>query len=284
MEALLDFASLIKDKKSPHPLTILSVVPNNEMAEINLRKARKNLDSTVKYASGSQTDVSVMATIDHNIAGGISRASREVSADGILLGWPSEVGIIEKFVGEKAESILNQTAINIFMCHFGRSFVANNRIILFCPPMAEAEKGFGYWLNKIARLSQELTLPVQVVSDGRSANAIRDYIRANKLSSGFKFTDHEEWDDLGGLRDYVKPDDLVAFVSARQGGVSYRHPFDGIFKKLGKVYADNNRILIFPASRTDFSLDEYEDVRSVPLIQRIGKEIGNIWGRGKKES
>src|SRR5690606_11048901 len=88
MEALLDFATLIKSKNSPHPITLVTVVPNNEMAELNLKTARKNLDSTAKYASGSETAANMMATVDYNIAGGISRAAREVSADCIVLGWP----------------------------------------------------------------------------------------------------------------------------------------------------------------------------------------------------
>src|SRR5690606_23436167 len=99
MESLLDFATLIKSKRSPLPLTILTVVPNNEMADQNLRKARKNLDSTAKYASGSEIEVNMTATIDYNIASGISRASKEVNADAIILGWPSKPGIIEKMVG-----------------------------------------------------------------------------------------------------------------------------------------------------------------------------------------
>src|SRR5690606_37937321 len=125
METLLDFATLIKSKHSPHPLTVVTVVPNNESAERNLLKARKNLDSTAKYASGSATEVSVQATIDYNIPNGISRAALEQSADGILLGWPSKPGIIEKLVGEKTESILNKTDTNLFMCQVDKSLVSH---------------------------------------------------------------------------------------------------------------------------------------------------------------
>src|SRR5690606_11213032 len=68
MEPLLDMATLIRNKKTSHPLTVLSVVPNNELAEINLKKARNNLDSIARYASGSETEVNIVTTIDYNIA------------------------------------------------------------------------------------------------------------------------------------------------------------------------------------------------------------------------
>ena len=281
MESLLDLATLIKSKHSPHPITVLTVVPNNEMAEQNLQRARKNLDSTAKYASGSETEVNMMATIDHNIPSGISRAAREEAADGILLGWPSKPGIIEKMVGEKTESILNQTDTNLFMCHVDKPLVMQKRIVVFCPPLSESELGFDFCMEKILRLSQELTIPIQYICDIRTKQAILDCMERNKNSTRVLFAEYGEWDDLTGLREFVRENDLIVFVSARQGEVSYRHSFDGIPKKLGKVYAQHNRILMFPSRRAGYSLDEYEDVSAAPIFQRIGRGIGNIFTKDK---
>ena len=282
MESLLDFATLIKSRHSPHPITVLTVVPNNEMAEQNLQRARKNLDSTAKYASGSETEVNMMATIDHNIASGISRAAREVMADGILLGWPSRPGIIEKMVGEKTESILNQTDTNLFMCHVDKPLVLQKRIVVCCPPLSESELGFDYCVEKILRLSQELTIPIQFICDMRTQQAISVFMERNKSSTRVLFIDHNEWDDLATLRSAVKDNDIIVFISARQGEVSYRHSFDGIPKKLEKVYAQYNRILIFPSRRAGYSLDEYEDVSAAPILQRIGRGIGNMFTKDKR--
>ncbi|MBU7577243.1 MAG: cation:proton antiporter, partial [Flavihumibacter sp.] len=46
IESMLELAILFKDKKSPHPITVLSVVPNNEEAENNLASARKKLEKS----------------------------------------------------------------------------------------------------------------------------------------------------------------------------------------------------------------------------------------------
>jgi len=282
MEILLDFATLIKNKKSLHPVTILTVVPNNEMAEANLKKARKNLDSTAKYASGSEIEVNMMATIDYNIAGGISRASREVLADSILIGWPSQTGIIEKMVGEKTESILNRTDINIFMCHFDKPFVTNTRITLICPPMAEDEKGFTYWLNKVGLLAVELTLPVICVANGRSIEAVQRYLKRNKINCDIRFVAHQDWDNLSTLSSYITDNDLLIFVSARIGEVSYNSEFNGIPKKLTRMYANNNKILVYPSRRATSVFDNYDEVsamssnRGYTRLQRVGKELGSI--------
>ncbi len=282
MEALLDFATLIKSKHSPHPLTVVTVVPNNESAEQNLLKARKNLNSTAKYASGSETEVSIMATIDYNIPNGISRAALEQSADGILLGWPSKPGIIEKLVGEKTESILNKTDTNLFMCSVDKPLVSHRRILMFCPPLTESELGFDFCLAKMMRLSGELSLPIHFVCIGRTKSVIEAYLAKNKTSTVVHFEVHNDWDDLSKLNTFVKDNDLVVFVSARQGEVSYRYSFDRIPKKLGNVYSQFNRILIFPKRRGGHSLDEYEEVPTSPILRRIGQGIGNMFTKDKQ--
>lgn len=282
MEILLDIATLIRNQKSKNPLTVLSVVPNNEMAEINLRSARKNLDSIAKYASGSETEVNVMATIDFNIASGISRASKEVSADCILLGWPSKTNIIDKLVGEKTESILNRTDINIFMCHLEKPFISLKRIIVFSPPISESEKGFTYWMTKVSKLGQELSLPLILVCNTRTQNAIVGFINSKKLSLNISYVNHYNWDDLNTLQPYVESDDLLIFVSARAGEVSYNSSFDGIPAKLDRSYSGNNRILIYPSRRKNYFIDDFVDMShghtpATDTLLRLGKRFGDIW-------
>ncbi|WP_257091708.1 cation:proton antiporter [Sphingobacterium sp. E70] len=54
MEPILDFSTYIKSKKCTQPVNIVSVVKDNEQAQLNMSKARKNLDNMVRYASGSR--------------------------------------------------------------------------------------------------------------------------------------------------------------------------------------------------------------------------------------
>lgn len=124
IEKLLEFAIFIKDKKSQKPISILSVVSNNEDAEINILKARNKLEEFVKQASASETEVNIISTIDHNVASGISRISKEIMADMIVLGWPHRAGFIDKLIGEKVDSIINNTTKTTFICHFEKAFGA----------------------------------------------------------------------------------------------------------------------------------------------------------------
>src|SRR5690606_26201011 len=109
MEPILDFATLVKSKRSPFPISILSVVPDDKQAQRNLIDARKNLDNTARYASGSETEVEMLTPVDFNIPSGISHMAKQTFADCIIMGWPSATSFLDKIIGEKAESILNKT-------------------------------------------------------------------------------------------------------------------------------------------------------------------------------
>lgn len=290
MEILLDLATLVRNQKTVEPLTVLSVVPNNALAELNLKKARKNLDSIARYASGSETEVEIMTTIDYNIAGGISRASKEVSADCILLGWPSKVSIIDKLVGEKTESILNRTNTNIMMCSLPQPLVTQARIMVFAPPLSEAEKGFPYWMEKLNRLAQELSRPVCFVCNKRTEKYIQRLQENNKSRIPVSFVYYTNWDALEGLNQYIKAQDMIVFISARVGEVSYNASFDGIPRKLGRLYGEHNIILVYPSRRVGYYGDELVDVHTAPYapgqeaLFKLGRKVGNLFTKENKKN
>jgi hypothetical protein len=281
MEAILDFATLVKSKKSPHPLNILSVVPNDEQAERNLYEARQNLDKMAKYASGSETEVDLMTKVDFNIASGISSASKEAFADCLILGWPSATSFVEKIVGEKTESILNRTDATLMMCRIEKPFITNKMITIFVPPMAESEVGFAYWMEKMTKLASELSLPITFVCNRRSHSAVELMLDNLKSSVPVTFEEYEDWDNIYGLATFSNSDSLLVFVSARYGDVSYRDSLDGLAKRVGKYYKNQNLILIFPSRLEDQHIDEYEDVQTAPIFRRISREIGNMFSKEK---
>ncbi|MCA5005524.1 cation:proton antiporter [Sphingobacterium bovistauri] len=281
MEPILDFATLIKSKKSPFPINIVSVVPDDEQAERNIIEAKRNLENTAKYASGSETEVELLTTVDMNIPSGIARMSKSVLADIIIMGWPSVVSFVDKIVGEKAESILNKTDATLLMCRIEKPMITHRSITVFVPPLAESEVGFGYWLEKILKLAQELSLPISFVCDARTEENIDE--AKNKLKSSVRATygNYEDWDNIYGLATFSNSDSLLVFVSSRSGEVSYRDSLDGLAKRVGKYYKNQNLILIFPSRQENQHIDEYESVEASPIFRKISREIGNIFNKEK---
>lgn len=289
METLLEFAVFVKNKKSVNPITILSVVPNDEEAEKNLIRAKKNLQSLVKMALANETKVKITATIDHNIAGGIIRASREEMTDTIMIGWPRKTGLIERFIETKTALIISRTSKAVYICHFEHPLVGHNKIVLVCPPLGELEPGFEIWLPKINVLSKELSLNVHCYCNSTSKAAIVEYFHHRKHKSGFTFSDEFDLPDIQLLQKQVNAEDMLIYVAARRTSVSYENCMENIQEKLEKNFAPNSKIIIYPRTHhIDSKFSEYGDINPESLnqgferVQKIGKDLGNLLKREHK--
>jgi len=289
METLLEFAVFVKNKKSVNPITILSVVPNDEEAEKNLVRAKKNLQSLVKMALANETKVKITATIDHNIAGGIIRASREEMTDTIMIGWPRKTGLIERFIETKTALIISRTSKAVYICHFEHPLVGHNKIVLVCPPLGELEPGFEIWLPKINVLSKELSLNVHCYCNSTSKAAIVEYFHHRKQKSGFTFSDEFDLPDIQLLQKQVNAEDMLIYVAARRTSVSYENCMENIQEKLEKNFPANSKIIIYPRTHhIDSKFSEYGDINPESLnqglerFQKIGKDLGNLLKREHK--
>lgn len=285
IQKLLEFTLLIKDKKSPNPVTILSVVPNNAEAESNLISARKMLEEFKMEGAASEVKVNTIATIDYNPASGITRISREIMADIIVLGWPDKIGLIDKFVGGKVNMLIKNVDKNLFICYLDHHIIDQKRIVLITAPFAEKENGFEIWLSKVMKLANELRLPIVHFGHKNTFSAIKNRMKQKHLSLSIESSLFENWNDFLVLSKYIREKDLIIIVSARKNSVSYVSAMDNIPAKLEKYFAKNNKIVIYPKQFNQIAInqDDYSSrplAKSFEVIESIGKGIGNIF---KKE-
>jgi len=287
---LLEFSIFIKDKKSANPISILSVVSNNDEAEINILKTRSKLEEFVKQASASETKVNIITTIDHNRASGIARISREIMADIIILGWPNRSGLMEKLIGEKVDNILNNTDKTTFICHFEKPLVLHKRLVIVIPPLGEHENGFEQWYTKMSKLAQELSIPILLCCNETTQNSVYKLMKKARLTASIMANLFEDWDDFFVLSKAIKPDDLIVLVCARKGAASYMNVLENLPSKLEKHFEKNSRIVIYPLQFNQrIGTERYDDITPEPLrkgietVQKIGRGIGNIFKKDDLE-
>lgn len=246
IKRLLNFAVLIKEPNSTHPLALLNVVTNNEEAEKQVALAKKQMESFLSETTASDTEVNVMATIDQNRAAGISRTAREIAADLILLGWPKKEGLFDHMTNNQVDGLLNETKKTLFICHLPNPMVTHKAIFVIIPPRAEFEDGFNIWLSKLLKLSNELTVPLNINCTKRTFGAISKFCDLNKLTTPLNFNYFDEWADILILFRNLSENDLIMLVASRRGGLSYNSSMDKLPLKLERYFTDYNRIVVYP--------------------------------------
>jgi Kef-type K+ transport system membrane component KefB len=271
IERLLEFSVFLKNKKSKHPISVLSVVSNNEEAEINILKARKKLEEVVKHASGTETDVRIITTIDHNTASGINRISKEIMADIVILGWPQKTGIIDKIIGEKVDNIIHNSDKTTLITALAKPLIEHKRIVAVIPPLAQHELGFATWLSKIGLLASELKLPILFYTSNDVKENLQLFATSKKWNVEMHYENFDEWSDLLIISRNLRDEDLMVLVSARRGSLSYITIMDNLPSKLEKYFAANSRLIVYPQQKSaEFINENYQGLSSEP-IERIAK-------------
>jgi hypothetical protein len=283
-ESLLDFAILISDPKVINPISVVSVYPNNEDAERMIRKSRKSLEEIVKHFSGHETKLNTIATIDHNLSSGIARVSKELVTDIVVLNDSRKMNLLKRIVGDDRSHLMEVCDRTIFFCQLDRPSVSYERILVICNKMAELEQTFPLWAERLLRLAKELNLPVELYSSQQTYEKWLKVSDSNRMLVTTKCVEIEEVDDFFILNSERNDNDLIVFVGARNGAVSYNSLLDGFPSKLEKGYTENDFILVYPAQNSlDNIYGSYDDFdpaalsKGVEAIQKIGKEVGNIF-------
>ncbi len=246
IEKILEFAVLIKEKKSKNPLSILTVVPNTDEAEKTIIRAKQGLEKFIDETAASDTYANIKATIDHNAASGISRTAKEIMADLILLGWPQKSGFLDKIIGDKLDSILKNTIKTIFICDFKIPLVNHKRLFVIVPPNAEFEEGFAIWVNKLAKLSVEISIPINLNCSDETHTAILKFAKSNKLTLNLNFHQFNNWEEFLMLTNQIVETDFIILVSARRGYVSHFGQLDRLPAKLEKRFPNSSKMIIYP--------------------------------------
>lgn len=256
----VELALLLKDKGSINPVSLLGVVPNNEEAEKNILSFRKQLQEFVSTATAAEVYVDIITTIDHSPVDGIMRTARETMTDIVILGWPVRAGLWDKLLGEKIEMIIKSTDKNLFVCHVDQNLILNRRIVVISPPLVEKEDGFGMWVNKISKLSSELSIPVLHLGHPDTRIAMMEI---NK-STNFTFEPFVDWSNPMSCGDKIKKDDLILLVSAHPGYISHIPVLESLPTRIENRFPDHNRIVVYPKQHQVDQLIESDDHIFIP--------------------
>lgn len=245
-ERLIDFALLLKERRAATPLLIGTVLHNTETddAEERVRSTRERLQKYVKNVSASDVNVTVLTTLDFNMSNGIVRLTREAMADIIIMGWPRKMGFLDKLLGANAGGVVGRTNKMVMMCRIERQMILHRNIVLLVPPHAELEVGFKMWVRKVVKLSNELTLPILLLCNAQTRDAINEVI--HRKVGRITYREFDKWDSLLQLKKLIRDDDLIVVVSSRNGLASYQSSLDQIPVELEIRFATNDSIIIYP--------------------------------------
>lgn len=284
MGRLIDFAMVIKNHKDPAPVVGLSVVNDDEQAELKLMNSRKLLEKAIVHAAAADQKIEITCTIDRNVTSGIQRVIKEKSITEIILGWSPEKTIADIIFGKTFDSLVHQTSQNIFITRFVRPLNIHKNIILICPPLAEKEKGFYPSIENTLRAATSLRVDLKLYATEAVFKKISQVISIINSTVLLEYKGFIELSRLAELKSGIADSDLLMILSSREGGISYSPILNILPKKISKNFQDRSFIFVYPATTTSNAIANYEQEVTGGLLEKsVGllKGIKSIFTRTK---
>ena len=246
IEDLINLALVIKDAKQKNGLIALNVINDNNSSDNKELQGKRNLEKAAMIAAAADVPVTMVSRYDLNIASGIIHTIKEYEATDVVIGLHRKANIVDSFFGNLAESLLKGTHREVMIAKFLMPVNTLRRINIAVPPKAEYETGFQKWVEHFCRMGSMLGCRVHFFANKYTLIRLQQLVRKKHSGTPTEFSVLEEWDDLLLLTGQVNYDHLLVVISARRGSISYDPSFERLPGQLGKYFANNSLIILYP--------------------------------------
>ena len=248
VESLVNMALMMREPKSKRELLGVTVAVEYDEAKKQgkLAEQRRNLERAARIASAVDVPMKTRCRLSTNIVSGILHTVSEMNASEIVLGLHRKHGLLDSFLVNFTQSLLNGTHRQLMIV---KSLVPANvmrRIVVAVPPNAEYEAGFYKWVERIARIGVQLGCRVHFWGHTDTLPRIKGFI--HKFYDGVRteYTVLDDWNDLLLLTGHINYDHLLVIVSARKGSISYQSSFEELPNQITRYFSDNSLMLVYP--------------------------------------
>ncbi len=248
---LLELAIMVRNVKLNRGLVALNVVYDDQQASVHRQQGLQLLERLVQRAAASDIAMQTQVRLASNIANGIKHAFREFGASEIVMGMHVHTDVNPKFWGEFIQSLYNGLNRQIILLRFVQPLNTLRRIQVAVPSRAEFEPGFHRWLERLARMAENLDCRIQFHGRNESLDLIREYINNHHPSVRAEYTFMAHWNELPKLAGTIRDDHLFVVITARKGTISYKSALERLPKELQQFFSGKNLMILFPDQHGD---------------------------------
>ena len=243
---LVSMATMMRNPKLKRELVALNVVYDDVNMRHNQAEGQRLLEHLQHLASASDVPMTTQVRIAANIANGIKHAFKEFQASEILMGLHFHHNISKGFWGEFTRSLYNGLSRQIIITRIMQPLNTVRRIQVIVPSRAEFEPGFYRWLERLARMTENLEC--RIIFHGRkdTLQLINEYIHNNFASVKAEYVPMKHWNELPDLATKVSKDHLFVIVTARKGTISYKSAMERLPDEVNRYFKGKTLMIIFP--------------------------------------
>lgn len=245
-DGLVNLAILVRNPKLNRGLIGLHVVYDDDARRTNQEKGHRLLEHLQQVASASEVNMQTQVRVAANIANGIKHAFKEFDASEIIMGMHIHKEVSPNFWGTFAQSLYNGLSRQIMFVRLKQPLNTLRKIQVAVPSRAEYEPGFHRWVERLARLAENLDCRIEYHGRNESLNHINHYLTRHHSGVRATFTRMGHWNELPLLASTIHEDHLFVVVTARKGTISYKSALERLPDEIEKHFSGTTLMILFP--------------------------------------
>lgn len=246
IETLMSTAIMMRNRKLNRGLICINIVNDANVSSQTQARSKECLDMAAKYANAADVPVQTQSRLAVNFVTATVHAFRENSASELLIGMHRRRHSDESFLGMFANGLIKRLSRQIIIVSMQIPANTIRKIVVAVPEKAEYEKGFYRWINRIARMAEDLGCPVVFYASEMTNLLILNYMRERHKTAPTDYEILESWNDFPALRHELSRDSLLVVVTARKGSISYQSAFAQLPSQLTSSFADKSLMIVYP--------------------------------------
>jgi Kef-type K+ transport system membrane component KefB len=243
---LVTMALMMRNKELNRGLIGLHVVYDDEYSLVKQERGRKLLEYATQVAAAADVRMQTQVRVSTNMVNGIVHALKENDASEIIIGLHRKSNLTDSYLGTFTKSLVGAMYRQLMIVKCLEPVNTLRRIQVAIPPKAEFEPGFHRWLERLARLAEQVGCRIHFHGHPDTLRLIKPYMQNQHKSARTEYTDMPVWDDLLIMTGEVNYDHLLVVVTARRGSVSYEPSFENLPGLLARYFADNSLMIVYP--------------------------------------
>lgn len=246
MKNLLNFAFILRSSKSMAPVYALSIVNDDDRLENKITEIQSFTQQIYQEKKLNKDALEAIFRVDINVANAIVKATKELQINQLVIGWNGHLSITERLFGGVLNQLLDQSANNIYVTKLVNEINELKHIRVYLQHNCFLENGYMQWVASLHRLSNNLNAGISLYGDADSLRITTEKLQ--QIDAHLKFDTYElnVADDILNNQQSINKTDLLVFISAREGSLSYASHQARLPKMLSKYFEEYNFIILYP--------------------------------------
>ncbi len=246
IEPLMNTAFMMRNQKLNRGLICLNIINDANVNDHTQNHSRECLELATRYATAADVPVQAQTRLAVNFVTATIHALRENDASEILIGLHRRRHEDDSYLGIFAQGLIEGMSRQIIIVNMKIPANTIRRIVVAIPEKAEFEKGFYRWINRVARMAEDLGCQIDFYAPESACDLIMRYMRERHRSARADYELLDSWSDFPALRHELKDDHLLVVVTARTGSISYQKAFSKLPTQLQNDFSHTSTMLIYP--------------------------------------